>query len=464
MTLNIDDLFGLPTATIYNPDDLKPVDKVVIDSKKTKKSSLFIAIKGKRFDGHDFVRDAVKNGAYAVVISKRKLSEFDDVNIPIITVQDTLKALGNIAGMWRRKLAGITNVKVVGLTGSSGKTTVKEMLATLLSEKYSVQKTVSNNNNNIGVPLTVLSTNEKHDILVAEVGTNHFGEIKYSADILQPDYSLITNIGDSHLEFLKNRKGVLKEKLALFDSTKRNSGRVFINYDDPLLKESSKKYKNKISYGFNPCAGIKGKILNYDNEGNSTVEIKFNNKKYVQTLPLPGKLSAQNYLAAAAVALKLGLNKKQLETGTKKLSVPDKRINIRHFKNFTLIDDSYNANPDSVKAVIEMVGRMSPAKRKVLILGDMLELGKNKLSLHKSLSSSIIKNKVDELYTIGSGMKVLSDALKNKKLIARHFRTRKSLSDFIKKYELNNSIILVKGSRGMKMEEFTKIISDRTGN
>ena len=462
MTLNIDDLFELPTATIYNPDDLKPINKVVIDSKNAKKGSLFIAIKGKRFDGHDFVRDAIKNGTHTVVVSKKKLNDFDDVDIPIVTVQNTIKALGDIAGIWRRKLAVIKKVKVVGLTGSSGKTTVKEMLSTLLSEKYNVQKTESNNNNSIGVPLTVLSTNEKHDVLVAEVGTNHYGEIKYSADIVQPNFSLITNIGDSHLEFLKNRKGVLKEKLALFDSTRKNRGRVFINYDDPLLKEISKFFKNKVSYGFNSGVIVKGKIIDYDKEGNPTVEIKFRNKKYVQTLILPGRLSAQNYLAATAVALELGINKKQLQSATKKLFVPDKRINIKHFQNFTLIDDSYNANPNSVKAVVEMLGRMKTFKRKVLILGDMLELGKNKAALHRSLSSIIMKNNINELYTIGSGMNVLSGSLKNNKLIAKHFSTRKSLSDFLKKYELSDSIILVKGSRGMRMEEFTKIILDRT--
>lgn len=462
MTLNIDDLFELPTATIYYPDYLRPVNKVVIDSKYAKKGSLFIAIKGKRFDGHDFVREAIKNGAHTVVISKRKLNDFDDVDIPIVTVRNTIKALGDIAGMWRRKLTGIKKIKVVGLTGSSGKTTVKEILSTLLSEKYSVQKTKSNNNNNIGVPLTVLSTNEKHNVLITEVGTNHFGEIKYSADILQPDYALITNIGDSHLEFLKNRKGVLKEKLALFDSTTKNGGRVFINYDDPLLKGGSQNFKNKVSYGFNSGADVKGKIIDYDNESNPTVEIKFRNKKFVQTLSSPGRLSAQNYLAAVAVALELGINKKQLQSGTKKLLVPAKRMNIKHFHNFTLIDDSYNANPDSVNAVIEMLGRMKTFQRKVLILGDMLELGKNKEILHRSLSSTIIKNKMNELYTIGNGMNVLSNSLKNKKLTVKHFNTRKSLSNFLKKYELSDSIILVKGSRGMRMEEFTKIISDRT--
>jgi UDP-N-acetylmuramoyl-tripeptide--D-alanyl-D-alanine ligase len=463
-TLNIEDLFELPTATIYSPDNFKPVHHVVIDSKKTKKGSLFIAIKGKRFDGHNFVKEAVRKGAGVVVISKRKLNEFDSVNVPIITVQNTLKALGDIAKMWRRKLSKNKITKVVGLTGSSGKTSVKEILSTLLSEKYTVQKTVGNNNNNIGVPLTVLSANEIHDVLVAEVGTNHFGEIKYSADILQPDYSLITNIDDSHLEFLRNRKGVLKEKLALFDATIENEGKIFINYDDPLLRESSRRFKNKISYGFSSGSVVKGRIIDYNTEGKPTVEIKFKNKKYIEILPLPGRLSADNYLAAVSIALELGITKQQLMNGTKKLFVPDKRINIKHFRDFILIDDSYNANPGSVKAVLEMLEKMSPFKRKIVVLGDMLELGKDKIKLHRSLSSSVIKNRIDELYTIGSEMKTLADYLKEKKIISKHFGSRKSLSDFLKNLDLMDSIILVKGSRGMRMEEFSKIISGRMKN
>ncbi len=164
---------------------------------------MFIAIKGKRFDGHSFVRSAVKNGASVLLINRKRINEFDDIDLPIITVKNTTKALGEIAKLWRKKL----NAKIIGLTGSNGKTSTKDMLAALLNEKYKVNKTESNNNNHIGVPLTILATNEKHDVLVAELGTNHFGEIEYSAKILQPDLALITNIGDSHLEYLKNRKG-----------------------------------------------------------------------------------------------------------------------------------------------------------------------------------------------------------------------------------------------------------------
>ena len=195
--LNIEDLFNVPGATIYEPDKLKVINYVSIDSRNIKSNTLFLALKGQRFDGHNFVKDSVKNGAAAVVINERKLNQFNDIEVPIITVKDTKLALGDIARTWRKKLIA----KVIGITGSSGKTSVKDMLAELLSEKYSVNKTEANNNNHIGVPLTILNTNETHQVLVAELGTNHFGEIPYTANILSPDYSLITNIGDSHLEF-----------------------------------------------------------------------------------------------------------------------------------------------------------------------------------------------------------------------------------------------------------------------
>ncbi|MCH8170819.1 MAG: hypothetical protein IIB07_06770, partial [Bacteroidetes bacterium] len=209
--------------------------------------------------------------------------------------------------------------KIIGLTGSNGKTSTKDMLATLLNEKYKVNKTESNNNNHIGVPLTLLATNEKHDVLIAELGTNHFGEIEYTAKILQPDFALIINIGDSHLEHLKNREGVLKEKIALFDETQNNKGKVFINYDDPLLKNLDNKFNNCTTYGFKNNVEVKGKILNYTDDGRPVVEIKYKNRKMKNTLSLYGEQSAKNYLAAVSVALNLGLTKEQIKKGTKKL-------------------------------------------------------------------------------------------------------------------------------------------------
>jgi len=457
VTLNIQDIFDIPTAVIYNPDSFKPVKHVTINSKEVKKGSLFIAIKGKHFDGHNFVRKAVKNGAGSVLINSHKLKMFDDINVPLITVRNTVKALGDIAKTWRKKL----NATVIGLTGSAGKTTTKEMMATILAQKYNVNKTISNNNNHIGVPLTILSTNNKHEVLVAELGTNHFGEIEYTANILQPDYAMITNIGNSHIEFLKNKKGVLKEKAALFDVTIEKGGKIFINNDDALLRKLKTGYKNRISFGFTGKPQIKGTLKGYTMDGRPVISIKYKNKTVTGELPVYGKQNAESYLAAAAVALESGLTKTHLQNGTKQITSPEGRLNVKRFKNFMMIDDTYNANPESTIAAIETVNKIKIFNRKILILGDMLELGKNRIRMHRALSSHIIKNNITELYTIGAGMKYLSEAVSKRKLEKKHFASRKTLTKFLKEMNLNNSVILVKGSRGMKMEEFCKLIEAR---
>lgn len=452
--LNIEDFFNLPTAVLYNPDMLKPVRHVSIDSRNIKKNSLYIAIKGKRFDGHDFVKNAIKNGADVVLISSRKHKEFYDIKVPIITVQNTTKALGDIAGIWRKKL----RAKIIGITGSSGKTSTREILATLLAQKYKVNQTELNNNNHIGVPLTILGTNENHDVLIAELGTNHFREIAYSAGILNPDYALITNIGDAHLKFLKSRAGVWKEKSALFKTTLKRNGKVFINFDDPYIKKFYRDKENFVSYGFTGRPKIKGRITRYTDDGLPIVEIKSERKKNLNKFSLHGEQNAKNYLAAAAVGLELGLTKSEFKPGISNMLPPPQRLNVRHYKNFTLIDDTYNANPDSAKAAIELVNKIRTFKRKVLILGDMLELGTNQNRLHKNLAPVVMKNKIDNVYTIGSLMKNLSNAISRTKVNNEHFRTRNLLSDFIKQFDFSDAVVLVKGSRGMKMEDFLKII------
>jgi UDP-N-acetylmuramoyl-tripeptide--D-alanyl-D-alanine ligase len=458
--LNIEDLFNVPSAVIYEPDKLKNINYVSIDSRNIKKNTLFIAIKGNRFDGHNFVKTAVKNGAIAVVIDKNRLNEFDSVKIPIIVVKDTKLALGNIARIWRKKL----NTKIIGITGSSGKTTVKNMLASILSEKYRVNKTEANNNNHIGVPLTILNTNETHEVLVAELGTNHFGEIKYTASILEPDYSLITNIGDSHLEYLKTRNGVWREKSFLFEETIKNGGKVFLNYDDPIIKANHSKKGNHISYGFSGRVDVGGKIKSYTNDGNPSIELSMKGKKTEITLPTYGEQSARNFLASYAIAADLGLSVSEIKKAVKKLKASKGRFNVHRYKDFMIIDDTYNANPDSTKEAIKIVGRIKTFKRKILILGDMLELGNKSIMLHKGLKNIIRESGITEVYTIGSHMKYLNKNLRDIKLFAKHFSNKKSLLDHAKNMDINNSIVLVKGSRGMHMEEVVSLIKTKAMN
>jgi UDP-N-acetylmuramoyl-tripeptide--D-alanyl-D-alanine ligase len=458
--LTIKDLFNLPGSVIYNPDSFKPIKHVTIDSRDVKKGSLFVAIKGEKFDGHDFVKEALNNGALAVVIENKSLNRFMNLKIPFIAVQNTSKSLGDIAKVWRTKL----DTKIIGLTGSAGKTTTKEIIAKILSEKFKVNKTIANNNNHIGVPLTLLSTNNRHDALVLELGTNHFGEIAYTAKIAQPDYALITNIGNSHLEFLKNKKGVLKEKIALLDTTESRKGVLFINNDDPMLRNEFADYKNRITYGFTKGSKVHAEIKNFTDDGKPVIKIGYKNKSFALTFPLYGEQSAKNYVAAAAVALELGLSKEKIVSGTKKLKPVNKRLNVRRFRHFILIDDTYNANPESMKYAIELMTKMKVYKNKTAVLGDMFELGKEAIKLHESLGSVIKKNGIDNVLTIGKSMKYLSEKLATQKINSIHFSDKESLNDYLKEFDFKKSVVLVKGSRGMKMEDFVKTIESRAND
>lgn len=454
--LNIKDFFDLTGSVIYNPDKLKSINKVVIDSRKIVKGCLFVAIKGEKYDGHNFVEESIKKGASAVLINKKNLNKYENINSPIITVPDTIKAYGELANKWRKKL----NAKVIGLTGSAGKTTTKEIISTLLSEKYNVLKTEANNNNHIGVPLTIFNSNEKHEVLVLELGTNHIGEIYYTSKIAEPDIALITNIGSSHLEFLINKNGVLKEKSDLFRITDRMKGIICINNDDKLLNKESKKYKNTITFGLKKGSNVKGKTVS-ENGNNSLLKIKYKKKEFVSELPLLGEHNISNYLAAVTISLITGLKEKHIINGTKKVNSYKGRLELKVKNNIKIIDDTYNANPESMKAALNVLKNLNNNKKKIAILGDMFELGEKSVEYHSELGKYIKKIKPDSLYTIGKLMKNLHSSLNGAKFEHKHFSNRKSLENFIIKNDFDNSVILFKGSRGMKMEEFLKILIEK---
>ncbi len=454
LCLTIEDFFQLKDAVLYNAEKIKPVSKITIDSRNVPAGSLFIAIKGEKFDGHAFLQEAVKKGASIVLVNGDKLNLCDKINVPIISVKDTTLALGELAAMWGKKL----KTKIIGITGSAGKTTTKEIIFTLLSGKYKVNKTLGNNNNHIGVPLTLFNTSNKHEYLVLELGTNHFGEIKYTAEIANPNYAMITNIGSSHLEFLKDRKGVFKEKVALFERTALNNGMLFINNDDLLLANANKNYERKVTFGLKEKSDVKGEIIDYTNDGKPFLKTIYKRKSSTFEIPLYGEQNAQNFLAALAIAFRIGLRSEEIKKRLRKIHAVDKRLNVQKMKNFILINDTYNANPDSMKMSLQLLAKVNKYKNRVAILGDMFELGKDSKIMHEELSSVIIKNKINSVYTIGKFTKYLNQKLKSKSVEVHHFSYRESLKDFLRKKSFSNSIVLVKGSRGMKMEEFVETI------
>ena len=329
MKITLEDIFSISTAVIYEPDKYKSITSVSTDTRIIKKNSLFVALKGKNFDGHNYINEAVKKGAIAVVVQHRKLKELNNIDVPIIAVQNTLNAYGEIARIWRNK----HSAKVISITGSNGKTTTKEIVSHLLSCKYKVHKTIANNNNQIGVPLTILTAPNDADFIVLEHGTNHFGEIEYTAKIAQPDYAVITNIGNSHTQYLESKEKVFVEKTELFKNIK-SGGIVFINNDDPLLRKFKLKNISKITYGTKGKCDIKGLILSTNKDAALSVEVNGFNKKIKVSLPLLGKYNVKNFLTAVAIAFKIGISPKEIEKETKTLIPVKGRLQKKKFKQF----------------------------------------------------------------------------------------------------------------------------------
>lgn len=455
--LTLNDFFNLQTAELFNAEKFENIFFVSIDSRNISKNCLFVAIKGKKYDGHNFLNEAVNKGASCVVVNKRKLKKLSNLKCPIVAVNDTTKALGELAAIWRKKL----NSKIVAISGSNGKTTTKEIAADLLKEKFNVVSTVGNNNNHIGVPITLFSANKKTEIVVLELGTNHFGEIEYTSSIASPDLALITNIGNSHLEFLKNLNGVKKEKEALFIAASKNNGKILINNDDKLLKPLMTKYQNTFSFGFKNKNNISGNILKIENDGKTLLEVVYKNQKLKTLLPLAGENNAINFLAAVSIAFLLGLTKNEILNGISKVKPVKQRLNIREINSNLIIDDTYNANPESMNYAIKFLGEINKPTEKIAVLGDMFELGNKSTELHKGLVKTILQNKIDKVFTIGSKMSLLNQKLKEKNISAKHFRTRNNLRKYLNENNFSQSTILFKGSRGMKMEEFVKIFEGR---
>ncbi len=457
ITLNIAELSLIPSALIVKGENKQVFNKVLIDSRKAAENSLFVAIKGDKFDGHDFIENAVKSGAIGIVINKNRVSEFEKINVSVIAVDDTVIAFGEIAKLWRKKL----KAKVISITGSNGKTSTKEFLATMLSTIYTVVKTESNNNNHIGVPLTILEADENTEMLVLEHGTNHFNEISYTAAIAQPDFGMITNIGDSHLEFLMDRNGVLEEKYALVEETIKNDGCVFINLDDKLISKKAKSIPNKISFSFSKDADVRGKVLGTDKKGRTELWISFRNTVLECSLPVYGNANAKNVLAAVSIAQMLGLSKKDIYNGIKNLQSIKGRVQVFEQKNYFLIDDTYNANPDSMKAALQLLSKVTFTAKKIAIFGDMFELGEESDNLHKEVALAIKKSDLTDLVLVGNKTAIIAQELKNSSIKINYFTEREKVIPFLESMNLLNSVILVKGSRGMRMEEFVNYLKER---
>lgn len=436
------------------------ISGVVVDSRLVEKNFLFIATVGERVDGHDYIDSAYAKGAAAVLCEKLPTNP----KLPCILVKDSFCALKVLAKWYRLQL----DVKVVGITGSVGKTSTKEFISSVLSEKYKVLKTEGNFNNEIGMPLTILRIRDEHQVAVLEMGISNFGEMHRLSEIAKPDISVITNIGQCHLENLGSRQGILKAKTEIFDFMSEN-GYVCVNGDDDMLATIKEvKGKKPMSFGIGAGNDIYADEVKTNGLFGSSCNIHYNGNTIHSVIPLPGEHMILNALAATCVGSLLSLSAKEIASGIEKVKPLGGRSNILRTEKWTIIDDCYNANPVSMKAAVDLLC-MSDT-RKVAILGDMGELGDKEEALHAGIGVYTASKKIDILICVGKLSKKMyesADALLQTKehednsssLRLYYFETREALLNMISSIINPQDTILVKASHFMEFDKVVKALN-----
>lgn len=440
------------------------VTGVSTDSRAVKQGDLFVALRGEKFDGHDFLTKAAESGARALVVDM-KWAGMNTVMLsslapPRLVVENTVHALGRLAHQYRRQF----KIPFLVVGGSNGKTTTKDMITAVLQMKYNVLSTEGNLNNHIGVPQTLFRLEKKHDVAVIEIGTNHFGEIEYLCNILEPTHALITNIGKEHLEFFKSLDGVAKAEGEAFWWLRTHRAKKcvgFINGDDERIVKQAKGLKKNISYGFEKnSARVKGKLLGINEYACVSMEVKQKGKKLFSiNLSVPGTHNGHNALAAATVGLAMRVPVKKIQQALSSFAGSSKRMQLLKLGGFTVLNDTYNANPDSVLAALATLSAASTYGKKIAVLADMLELGENAVNEHQKIGKAVGRHGVEYLLTYGPLAKHTYDAAEVP--FKFHYEQKNVLAEYLSELMSKGDIVLVKGSRGMKMEEVVAFLSER---
>ncbi len=432
---------------------------ISIDSRSIKPGELFVALKGERFDGHDFVLEAFKAGARGAIVSRwpENIDIFElHRAFSLIQVRDTLQALGDLATYVRRRFPG----PVVGITGSCGKTTTKELLAEILSSRYQVAKSPGNWNNLIGVPLTILNVPEGANIMVLELATSQPGEIKRLTEISSPKVAVLVSVHPSHLDGLGDLEGVMREKLAIFE--KSPPGAIFVYpYDQPEVRKRVQllgKDHRLISFGFEKGADLWARDLSFELDG-SSFKLVYCGKELGVFLPLIGRHFVVDAIAAAAAALAMGFELSEIVDALARAKTLAKRLEIRRLGRHLIFDDTYNANPGSLAAACEVVNEIAGNFfKRLAVIGDMKELGDSTKQLHQEAGRQLAKV-FDYILAIGDhACEIVSGAGRDK---AEAFSGKEVLIERLISLIDQPSLILVKGSRAMKMEEIVKLLEER---
>ncbi len=460
MNLKIKDIIRCTNGVLLTGEEEYECENFLRDTREVKKGDTFIGLKGKKHDGNLLWKEAFENGADTVIlnkveISREEIEKYKDKNI--IQVEDTIKAIQQIATE-KRKL--YKNLLVVGVTGSVGKTSTKDIIANVLSQKYKTLKTQGNMNNEIGLSLTVLSL-RNHEAAVIEMGMNHLGEISKLSKIAKPTISVITNVGTSHIGNLGSRENILKAKLEILDGM--DVPLLVVNNDNDMLNNWAKENENTVNirtFGMeNKSECMPENIEKKENE--SSFLCNCEDDKFKLEVPVGGDVFILNALCGALVGKMVNLSNEEIQKGISSFELTKKRMEIINLENdITIINDSYNASLDSMKAAIEYLSNTN-SNRKIAVLGDMFELGDFSEELHRKVGLEVAKNKIDLLFVIGNDSKYIAEeAEKNgmKKENIIYFAEREELIEKLKNIMEKGDIILFKASNGMKLFEIIQEI------
>lgn len=465
MNLTFTDIQRISITSVLDAprERMRPFTGVSTDSRTTQPGNLFIALRGERFDGHDFLTKAVARGAVCVVVEKRWVDANGtlcaSLTVPKVVVADTTVALGEIARVYRRKF----ELPILAIGGSNGKTTTKEMIAAVLRTKYNVLATEGNLNNHIGVPQMLLRLDAKHDVAVIEMGTNHPGEITHLCTITEPTHGLMTNIGREHLEFFGSLRGVAKAEGELFEWLRKQSPRslLFVNADDPLVVELAKGHARVVRFGMRSRrADVVGRVEGMSDAACATLSIRAKRRKpFIVELRVPGMHNAQNALAAVAVGLSFRVPVKNIQEALASFAAASKRMEVLSVDGITILNDTYNSNPDSVLVALQTLQAMTVRGKRIAVLADMLELGERAEQEHTAIGKVVATYGVEYLLTYGPLSRFTHDAAKTQ--FKAHYDQKNMLAEYLAELLTEGDVVLVKGSRGMKMEDIVTFLKER---
>ncbi|REK76244.1 UDP-N-acetylmuramoyl-tripeptide--D-alanyl-D-alanine ligase [Paenibacillus paeoniae] len=443
------------------------ISGIMTDGRLAGSGELFVPLVGDRFDGHDYVEQAVASGAKAIMWQRGREIPASLAHLPFLLVKDTLEGLQALAAAYRNELMA----RVIGITGSNGKTTTKDMTAALLSTQYRVLKTEGNLNNHIGLPLTILKMDEETEVAVLEMGMSGFGEIELLTKIAQPDVAIITNIGEAHMLQLGSRNGIAKAKLEITAGL-GDDGILLFNGDEPLLHEGLEAMHlpegiTLRTFGLQSSNEWSAADIGLSTDG-STFSARYKDadtgleKLHIST---PGRHNISNALAAIAAARVFGVKPDNIATGYQGLQLTGMRIEpSKAYNGATILNDAYNANPTAVRAAIDLVSGLSGFGRRWIVLGDMLDLGPEEESLHREIGEYITKGKAEAVATFGALAAITVEAAaKNLTEAAeagyvRHFEDKNELAQWVREQLHPEDLVLVKGSRGMRMEQVVQAL------